>query len=224
MASFRLNCAHIRNCPPPAELAAAIEKYGLPESEEFGILSCSGNSQAVFATLVRKTVQSVQKLDAANKEVTAAPVEKVTLYPFAVKPAAERLEIYAGSAAGIEQIGTFLASALGLATSVEPVELDVAWAVGKLMKETKNCQLKSIRVKEFAHNSYICGPYAPKFLDSEHGKDFLEEHAELLTSAAVKFNVKTGKANVSLSPTGCFTYSCHEDCQQEVQGILRTLV
>jgi hypothetical protein len=224
MASYRLNIARVRGCPAPAELAAALEEFSLPEGEEFGILNHSATDRAVFGTVVRTVQQAVQRLDAEAREVTAAAVEKVQVYPFGIHPAAETLELYAGSFSGIEQMGTFLAGCLGLSTVVEGIELDIASAVDRLLEWTERFQLRSIRVAEYAHNSYMSGPYAPKFLDSESGREFLAEYAEFVTSASVRFSMQMGRANVKLNGKACFGFSCHEDDRPAVQALLRRLV
>ena len=224
MASYKLNIATVKGCPPVKELAKALEDYGLPDDEEFGVLNCSATPESVFGTIVRKVQQSVQSLDAEAREVTASSVEKVQVYPFGCRPAGKALELYAGSMSGIEQMGAFIGSNLGFATVVEPIELDIVAALDKLAKNTERYQLRSVRVSDYAHNSFVSGPYAPKFLDSEHGQDFLEEHAELLTAANVRFAGAMGRVNVRLSPTACFGYSCHEEDRPVVQSILRKLV
>jgi hypothetical protein len=223
MASFKLNIARITSCPPAEKLLKAIEEFGLPETEEFGVLNQSGNDQAVFATLIRRSQQAVQRLNVETREVNAAPVERVTVYPIAVRPRGERLEVYAGSAAGIEQIGLFFASCLNLPTVVEPIEIDVVSALQKLSSETQRFQLRSVRIKDYAHNSYMAGTYAPKFLDGEHGKEFIEEYADSVQAAGVRFSAPRGRVNVSLSPVACFAYSCNEEDQPPVQMILRKL-
>ena len=223
MASFKLNMARIQGCPPPAKLAALMQKFGLPESEEFGVLEVNPTEHSLFGRIIRKSNQSIQKLEPETRELVSAQVEKVTVYPFGVRPEHEALEIYAGSAAGIEQLGAFFSSCLGLSTVVEEVEMDLVAAIDKLMKETPKFQLKGIRISDYSHNAYMTGPYAPKFLDSQHAQEFLTEYAEAVTTASVKFSAKNGKANVTLSPKACFGYSCHEDDQPEVQSILRKL-
>ncbi|MFB3891475.1 MAG: hypothetical protein ACE15C_05565 [Phycisphaerae bacterium] len=224
MASFKLNIARIQGCPPAAKLAAALEKYGLPEGDEFGVLSHSATSESAFATIIRRTQQTVQKLDDKSREVTSERVEKVTLYPFGVRPSSEVLEVYAGAAPAVEQVGIFFSSCLGLPTVVEMIELDIAAAISKLMKSTRKFILRSIRISDYAHNSYMSGPYAPKFLDSVHGLEFLEQYAEQVTSAAVKFATQTGRATATLTPKACFGYACKEEDQPEVQSVLRKLI
>ena len=224
MASFKLNIARIRGCPASEKVAAAMEDFGLPDSEEFGVLNHSAAPGAVYCTIVRKTEQIVDKLDTKAREVTAAPVEKAVAYPFGINPAKGALEVYAGSAKGIEQVAAFLSSCLALPTVVDQIELDIPSAVDKLSKLTDRFQLRAIRVSEYAHNSYMSGPYAPKFLDTQHGQDFLDEYAEHVTSAKVRFSGPTGRINVNLSQAACFGYSCNEDDQSVAQGILRKLI
>ncbi len=224
MATFKLNIAIVRGCPPPDELDKALADYALPADDEFGVLNHSATPQAVFGTVVRKVQQAVQRLDAENREVTAAAVEKVQVYPFGIHPNSEVLEVYAGSATALEQMGVFLGSCLALPTVVEPIEIDVAAALDKLAEQTERFQLRSVRVTDYAHNSYMSGTYAPKFLDTAHGREFLEEYAQFVSAASARFKTPAGRANVSITPKACFSFSCNEDDRPLVQSILRKLL
>ncbi|MBN1555894.1 MAG: hypothetical protein JXA11_14215 [Phycisphaerae bacterium] len=225
MASFKLNLATINNCPSIKDLTEALAEYHLPEAEEFGVLNHTAGEGAVYATILRKTHQAIQRLDAESNEVLTDAVEKVTVYPIGVFPKRGLLEVYEGSATGIEQIGAFFASGLALPTVVSPIDLDIPSAIDKLRAETDRFQLKSIRVSEYAHNSYMSGPYGPKFLDSEHGMDFLREYVDYVTSANCRFQAPNGRATVTLSPKACFRFSLNnEDDQPAVQSILRKLI
>lgn len=223
MASFRLNVARIRGCPPPEEVVEAMEEFGLPDSEEYGVLDVSATGKSVFGTVVRKSQQAVQRLDAEAREVTAEAVERVTVYPFGLRPDAEVLEVYAGSAGSIEQMGVFFSSCLALPTVVEAIKLDILGAVDKLRKSTEKFQLRSVRLSDYAHNSFMSGPYAPRFLDTQHGRDFMEEYAEVVTAAGVRFTCPGGRATVALSPKACFRFSCSDEDQPFVLSILRKL-
>ena len=224
MASFRLNIARIQGSPAPAAIDAAMAEFALPDTEEFGVLSHSATEETCFATIIRKTRQAIQKLDAETQEILTDTVEKVTVYPFAIRPGTETLEIYAGGVAGIEQIGVFMASCLAMPTVVDPITLDVISAIDKLANSTQRFQLKSIRVSDYAHNSFMAGPYAPRFLDTEHGKDFLYEYADHVQSAAVRFQGPSGRVTVNLTPKACFRFSCDEEDQTDVQSVLRKLI
>ncbi|MBS3735371.1 MAG: hypothetical protein KGY99_10690 [Phycisphaerae bacterium] len=224
MATFKLNMARIRGCPPPAAVDEACEHFGLPETEEFGVLRHTATETTAFATVIRKTQTSVQRLDADNREITSEPVEKVAVYPFGISPAHQRLEVYAGGAGAVEQVGVFLGSCLALPAVVDPVELDMPAAIDRVLETARRAQLVAVRVNEYAHNAYMSGPYAPKFLDSQHGRDFLSEYGEFVTSARLRFQAAAGRATVTLSPAAACSYSCNDDDQPEVQALLRQLV
>ena len=224
MASFKLNMARIRGCPRAKDLVKLLEEYGLPEKDEFGILKFHGGDEAVNATLIRRTLQTVQQMNPETKDVTSRQVEKVNLYPFMVMPGKEVLEIYAGSAGGIKEIGEFFGSCLALPTVVEGLELDVVAAIEKLAATTQRFQLRSIRVSDYSANSFMIGPYTPKFADSEHGKDFLAQYAEAVTTASVRFQGPGSRVTVSMTPKACFSFSCHEDDPPAVRKVLRGLL
>lgn len=224
MASYKLNIARIRSCPPAAELAEAIEGFGLPASEEFGVLNCSSGPSTVYGAIVRKTQQTLQRLNVEAGEVTAVAVEQAVIYPFGVNPSREVLETYAGPAGGIEQVAAFFSSHLALPTIVEPIEIDILSAIGKLASRTEKFQLRAARISDYAHDSYMNGTYAPKFLDTAHGKDFLDEYADYIKAASVRFAGPSGRINVTLAPTACFSFSCNEDDQPTAQAVLRKLI
>ena len=224
MATFKLNIAAMDHCPAPAVVADAMDEFGLPSDEEFGVLTSMATEQAVFASILRRTQQAVQKLDEETQEVMTSAIEKVSVWPLGLFPDRKRIELYEGSATAIEQIGGFLGSYLALPVVLNPIELDVVAAVQRLQRTTERFQLKSVRLKAFAHNSYVEGPYAPKFLDSESGLDFMQEHVDEVTSAVVRFQGPGGRATVTLTPNSCFRYTLsNEDDNSAIQSLLRKL-
>lgn len=224
MASFKINFASCRGLPAPKALVAALEEFGFAEGEEIGVLHCSAASGAAFGTLVRRTNVAVQKVDEKTREVLTQKIEKATLIPFGAFAEQERLEVYAGSATAIEEVGAFFASGLSLPVSLDALEIDLESAVEKLIKKTQRFQLRSARVSDYAANSYMIGPYGPKFMDTEHGQAFLAEHAAALKSVQVRFATPAGRAGATLTPNACFGYSCDEDDQPVVQQVLRELL
>ena len=186
MATFKLNIARIRGCPPPPQVAAAMDEFGLPDDEEFGVLQRAATAETVSAVIVRKTLQTVQAVDAEAHEVTSRNVEKATVYPVTVRPSGETLEIHAGPASAIEQVGLFFSGCLAFATVTEAIETDLRDLVDKLSESTNKFQLVSARVSDYSANSFMTGPYQPKFLDTQHGLDFLDQYAAGLTSAKVR--------------------------------------
>jgi hypothetical protein len=223
MASYKFNMATIRGCPSPQEMEKLLKAYGMPEGDEFGVLEHQATAESATANIVRRTMQVYQALDPQTLQVNSRQIEKVTLIPFAVLPKKEMLEIYAGSASAIKDVALFLSGSLALSVVVEEIELDVIAAIEKLAGATQKFQLRSVRVSDFAHNSYMIGPYSPKFADSEHGKDFMDQYAEAVTTASVKFQGPHGRVTVQLKPTACFGYSCQEEDRQTVRAILRNL-
>jgi hypothetical protein len=206
-----------------------MEAYGVPPSEEYGVISCQVSALAVYATLARRTHITVGQLDAATKAPTAMPVEKVTLIPIGIRPHHKILEVYAGGYNRVQDAAAFLSACLALPIVVDPIETNIESMLEKLAQmymdgEIKALQLKSVRCSDYSSNSYMIGPYTPKFLDSEHGKDFVHEHSEALTGATVRFAGSKKKVTVKLSSQASFGYSCDEDDQGQIQKILRQLL
>lgn len=225
MASFKLNIAVIDNCPDAEKLGKAIESYGVPENEEFGVLGCTASDSVVYAQILRRTSQAIQKFDPETSEVSTTAVEKAVIIPCGIFPEKGVLETYEGTSTGLDQIANFLASSLALPTVVTQIPVDIPAAIDKLKANTPGFQLKSIRISEYAANSYMSGPYAPNFFETEHGCDFLKEYVEYVTQASVKFQGPHGRVTATLTPKACFRYSIsNEDDKNIVQAALRKLL
>jgi len=224
VASFKINFATCRGLASPAEIVDAMEQFGLAETEEVGVLHADVAGTAAFGTLIRRTDLAVQKIDADTREVLTENVQRVTLYPFGAFTEAQRLEVYAGTTSGIQQVGDFLAGGLAMAVVTDPIELDMLTAVDRLMRTTNKFQLRAVRASDYAANSYMIGAYAPKFMDTDHGLQFMEQYADRIKSVQVRFAGPSGRVTAALTPNACFSYSCHEDDQPEVQQVLRKLV
>ena len=80
MASYKLNMARIRGCPGARQVVEAMEEFGLPDTEEFGVLAANGTQESAFGTIVRKTHQAIQRLDAEARDVTADVNSAVLAY------------------------------------------------------------------------------------------------------------------------------------------------
>jgi hypothetical protein len=201
-----------------------MEDFGLRDDEAFGVLNCTASEKAVLGTVVHRTMQDIQQLDEETGEIASRSVAKVNVYPLGIFPAAGRIETYGGAPTGLDRIAEFFASGLALPTIITQIEVDVVAAIDKLYRSTTKFQLKSIRISEYAHSSYVCGPYAPKFLDTEHGRDFLAEYADFVTAAGCAFMGEHGRVTVSLKPKANYSYSLsNEDDNSAIQSILRKL-
>ncbi len=225
MASFKMNLATLDNCPSTTQLVEAMDKYGIPEDGEFAVLDCIGNDDVARATIVYRGSQAVNALDEEAGEVVARAVEKATKYPIAIFPGRGVLEIYEGTASGFDHIAAFFASELALPIVVTPIEIDIPAVIEKLQTQVNKFQLRGAKINDYAHSSYMSGPYTPKFLDSASGLEFIQEYVEQLASASVKFRGDHGLVSVSLASKACFSYSVKdEDDKPAVQAILRKLI
>jgi hypothetical protein len=55
--------------------------------------------------------------------------------------------------------------------------------------------------------------------------DFMQEYADFLKTATVRFQGPTGRATVHLTPQACFRYSIgNEDDKPHIQATLRKLI
>lgn len=224
MASYKINFGRVRGCPDAKTLAERMAAFGMPATEEFGVLNQSATSTTCFATLIRKTQVAVKTLDASTGDVVTSCLEKITMIPMAITPAIERLDVYSGTGSAIEQVGIFLSSGLALKTVTEKRELDVMEAVEHLAGEKSKFQLRTVKVTDFAANAYMTGGYGPKFIDTQHGLDFLKEYQAGIVSATVRYQGPTGRVTLTLRPDACIGYSCTEDDQTAVQVTIRGLV
>ena len=221
MPSFKINFALCKGLAGPGEIVSAMEAFGFAESEEVGVLHAESAPGAAFGTIIRRTNLTFQKIDPATREVLTDQVEKVALLPFGAFPERGLLEVYEGSQTALKQVGEFFASALGMAVVTDEIPIDLLAAIEHLTKNTRAFQLKAARTGEYAANSYMMGPYAPKFADSDHGLNFLNQYEAALKTVQVRFAAANAKANITLRPNACFSYSCHEDDQAELQQLLR---
>lgn len=224
MATYKFNLARIQGCPIADLLGLAMDEFGLPKTEEFGVLKHSVDGDVLFATIVRKAHQAITQVDEEKKEMVSTAVKNATVFTFAVKPSIELLEVYTGSKAAIEQVGMFFSGYLDMPTVTEEIPIDIMTACDKLRENTKRFQIVSARISDYAHNSYMIGPYTPKFLDSQHGVDFLTNYIEAVTAVNVRFVGSAGRINLKITPNACFSFSCNDEDESYVKSILRKLV
>ena len=224
MASFKINFATCKGLGEPKEIVSAMEEFGLAEGEPIGVLHATESPAAAFGTLVRRTDLAVQTIDPKTHEVLTETVERATLLPFGAFSKAGRLEVYTGGVSALQDVGEFLAGALGMAVVTDPIELDLQSAVERMMKSVSKFQLRAVRVTDYAASSYMIGPYAPKFMDTDHGLKFMQEYAEVLKTVELRFSGPSARVSTTLRPNGCFNYSCQDDDQPKVQQILRKLI
>ena len=220
MASYKLNIGMVRGCPSTAELATKMEM--LPdEDERFTILDLNHTPTALKCRLVRFSNQVIKGWDPQRRDVEEVVVRKAEVLPLLILPPKGIVEVQAGSIRSLEQVDVLLTQELGLAVTVEPIEFDVIDLIRKVRQEVQAFQLVSAAVDLFSANSYTLGVYRPRFEDTEHGLDFLDEHEEAIKTARVRFAGKSGKVTVTLSPNSAFAFSCRADDYDQVSALLR---
>ena len=225
MASFKLNIATLDNCPDSKKLGKAISDYGTPEKDEFGVLGCTATDSVVYAQILRRTNQAIQKFDPETSEVTTTSIEKAVVIPCGIFPSKGIIETYAGNAAGLDQLANFLVSSLALPVVVTQIPVDIPGAIDKLKANTSGFQLKSVKLSEYAANSYMSGAYAPNFFETENGVELIKEYAEYVKQARVGFQGPHGKVTLTLLPKASFSFSiANEDDKALIQTVIRKLV
>lgn len=226
MASYKLNIARVRGLPTASELTELLAAYGIRPEEEFGIQpdSVAGGEQVVSAVLLNRTARDLVSEDPATGRGSLKRVESLAIYKFRLWPGREQLEVCSGGAKSLELLGLFLSGSLALPTVTECHELDLIELVDLLGGSMQRFSIKTARVTDYAHNSYMIGPYAPKFSSLEHGMGFIREHEAALASVTVRFVIQSSRVTLTLTPKACFGFSCHEDVVSQVIVLLRGLV
>ena len=213
MASFRLNFARVRGLPTIGKLISSLRAFGMPPEQEFGVLDSIVAGDAVSATLLHRTNRPIRQIDATRTGITMIPIEHVAVYPMRLFPSKGRIEIHGGSSNAVGRVHEFLASHLSLPVLTELLDLDVARAIEKLSGTVEKFQLRSVRVAEYSVSSYASGPYRPRFLDSEHGMEFIGQHDGGVVEASVRFSGQHGKVSAVISQKACFRYRCRRGRQ-----------
>ncbi len=223
MGSYRLNLGTCKGLPEPAKLAAAMETLRPKDGEdnyELAVTRAVHAGEAVLADLLVRKTRTVRKWDAAKGEMTEHPVESDSVMTVRLHPALDLVSTYAGGARTITDVHVLLASELCLPVVTDVVKLDLLSAVRELQRRVNRFTLVQVKHTEFASDSYTSGPFAPRFIDTQHGLDFLEEQEAGIEAAVVTFAGPSKRVRVTIRQEVGFAYSCHDDDQAAVQKIL----
>ncbi len=206
------------------DVVKAMDEYGVAPTESIGVLKASCTPRAVLASLIRRTTKTISKVNVETGDPEVSAVAHEDLYPFGLFwGEAGRLELYGGGSQAVGCVVGFLAGDLGLKISVDPIEVDLMGAVDKLAPLRK-FYIRQATTASYAANSYMIGNYSPKFIDTDTGRDFIEQYAEALSKVTVRWAGQAGHVTATLTPQAAFGYSCHDDDQIATQQILRGLV
>ena len=236
MPSFQLHIARITPDMKPADIAKAVDHYADGQSRdpgrEFTVLNChaypqSGLVQISLARQVGCQIQSIAALDKKKPdafELVTRDVLRVTPLDMAINTKLGLLETYGGGTGSIENASMFLAGALALAVLAEAQKIDVIKAIDWLTANVERLQVRRSDISDYSHNSYMIGPYAPKFLDSQHGLDFTQEYIAGVKKVAVRFSGPAGHIGLNLTAAASFTGTVKdEDDLPHAQSICRKI-
>lgn len=223
MATFKLHIGRMRGCPDAETLLKAMNQFGLAPAEEFGVKSATATEQSVFATLIHRTQKAVDTEDDETGEIEPRVIQTAKELRIGVCPKNEHLECYDGGPTSLEHLAVFFSAFLALPTVIDAIELDLPAAVDRLAETASKFQVRSVRVTDYAANSYCQGVYAPKFLSTEHAREFLQTYADYLTAVSVRFAGGAGRVGVNLQPTASYGLTCDEEDQAEALALLRKL-
>lgn len=220
--SYQINVADCKGLPPADDVLALMQEYGAPEQDEYRILYATQVEADVYARVARMQRRSVTILNDDNEfeEIPLELARQIELHLVA----GDLLFTTTGGHASLAEAGILLGSCLGLATVVEPWTIDLQTVAEHMLTDLARCQLCTVNVGEYSHNSYMTGPYRPRFLDSHHGREFLEEYGDAAKDVRIRWRGDCGRASATIRPNGCVTYSCHEDDQSNIERRLLGLL
>jgi hypothetical protein len=217
--SYQINVADCAGLPSPDEVLTRMQEYGAPEQEEYRILYAT-QVEAVLsarvARMIRRAVTILNEDTHKFEETSLLLARQIDLR----LTAAGQLVTTTGGLVSLADAEILLGSCLGLPTIVERWTLDLQTVVEHMLRDTARCQLRTVNVGEYSHNSYMTGPYRPRFLDSIHGREFLEEYGEAAKDVRLRWQSGMGRASATIRPNGCVTYSCQADDQPHVERML----
>jgi hypothetical protein len=211
--------------------ADAMEAFGLAPTEDVGVWGGQGRSpKRLTATLAirsrRKYSRPKPAADGPSSDLACdletVEVEHTELVEFALWPADERLEVY-GTISQFERVAEFIQFGLQAGTQSSVLVGDLNTMVDRALEMLDRAALLSARVTELARTSYMIGPYAPKFLDTDHGREFLAEYAESASTAVIRFAGPSKRACLTLSGAGAVSFTCDADDVDEVTEQVRAL-
>jgi len=236
MPSFQLHLATIAGMPDAEAAVGLIADYAAtqkPTDGDYVVLDVSGGKRAVQMSLayctskkiavVRPSAGGKSKAKSAELGMDVEWVNIAIPFDVLIRPSDGRLKTYGPGAKSIERATEFLAGAMAFPALVSPIEIDVSAALDALNGQVERLQLRGVEVADYSHDSYMIGKYAPKFLDSRHGMDFMTEYVEGVNSISIRFAGPSGQVNLKLTGKAGFSYTAHEDDRQYVDGVLTKL-
>lgn len=226
MPSYKLNIGRITGIAgglTADQVAESIASWPNSPDEVYFRRACIVNGTVVTGNLTVLDQKTATVLKRETGDLDTKVIERADDIPYRIYPTALRVETYAGSLRGLLDLNNFLVGC-GVTLNIENIELELAKVLETLEALALPAfRVKSVKVSDFAANSYVMGTYGPKFTDTVHGHEFVEKYGVALVGLAVAWRGNTGKVGLSLVPRSCFTFSCHEDDRESVLAVLREL-
>jgi len=235
MPSFQIHIASIALDNPDIlvqRLDQFIKRQGdaLSTNSEFVVLKYhrAEGSPTVRIELARRipcNLQTIASGPGGNLHLTATPAARAVASTVLINTAAERIETYGPGAKSLDHAAEgFLINELGIPVLWERMKVDISEAIDKLAADVERLRIVRTGIGDYSHNSYMIGPYSPKFLDSQHGLDFTQEYIEGVKTVRVKFAGPSGPVSLSVKPVSSFSGSIKDDDDLAyVQSICRKL-
>lgn len=209
--SYQINLADVRGYPQADELARLMRQYGAPEREEYRVVDVRNDCSTVWATIARMHTRNVTILSDDSGEFEETSIQLAKRLDLRASTITDTLVTSCGGRSSLDEAAVFLGSCLALPTVVEPWILDVQAVVETMLDTLPRCQLRTVNVGEYCHNSYMAGPYRPRFLDSSHGREFVEAYGEAVKEARLRWAGEAGWVSATIRPNGSITYTCGEE-------------
>lgn len=225
MGAYRLNLATCQGLLPAAALAARLEmlKPKADDDYEFAVLEVRAAESIVQADILVRSWRKVQQWDPDKKAMTEHEVRVEKVLPAMLWPEKELMATVSGGVRTLETVYVLLATELALPVVYSVVELDLLQAVQSLQKTQTRFQLKAVKHSEFASDSYTSGPFAPRFLDTVHGLEFVEEYQPAIQAVTCTFAGPSRRVRIVMRDQVGFSYSCHDDDADAVKKVLMDL-
>jgi len=225
MGSYRLNLATCKGLPPAKQLADRMEtlKPKTDDDYEFAVLAVRAGEGIVLADVLVRSWRKVSEWNVEKAMMEAKDVRVEKVLPCMLWPDKELLATVTGGVSTLETIMVLLATELALPVVVEPVQIDLLYAIEELRTRQNRFQLKAVKHSAFASDSYTEGPFAPRFLDTVHGIDFCRENESAIDAVTVTWAGPSKRVRLVMRKQVGFSYSCHEDDAEVVKTVLMNL-
>ena len=231
MPSYQIHYATVAGLPDASMIVDAVKLYGEKQAVaagEFVVLDVAGSKTAAriaLAYVAAKKINGVRPgcgCDGGHEKELGMDIEQVNVaIPFDLRLCTknDQLKTYGPGVWSIEHSGVFLSGAMAFPTLISEIELKVEKSLEILCQKVDRLTIVGAEVSDYSHDRYMLGKYAPKFLDTDHGLDFVGEYVDSLKAITVQWPGASGKVRMKLTSAASFSFTAHEDDFQQVEAI-----